>query len=696
MLKDRIISSEREAAALRDSLKAGLHKLKSAAKKIAVLNKKIEISRIEYITLERRLHGEIDIRKEDEEYAEFLNNDVLSVCKNYKVLESQLYNETCRSNAKEEKNVKLAARIEELQTQATEAHLKLVAQSQELVDIKQKIEVSEQALMRLQGELSSVYNSTIWRASTPIRAIGRRLPTSLRRLLRRGLELVWWTVTLKLRSRLKSVRQSRAMAFAQVAIEPQVMQSEIALVTEPAVAVEAVILHEVPEASEKFESEKDALDLVVTEARTPDPVEAKPCGAFWEFSPDILSKAEERLARFKPFEAHRYAEMHQDLIGPNFSPAGHVVRFGGQEGRKLFQDDAVARAIGGLITNAEEIKADSKFPADAVQRVALGVYYNTQGNIFMKEIAEDLVADLRTCGANVQLLDETTAKDARPPVCLFVAPHEFYYIGEGTSWLRDDIVMQSFMLNTEQIQTSWFGRALPYLLICRGVIDICGQSAQLLAQTGIEAVVLRQGLPHPVKGLEPEDLEHPLFKILPHPAKNLKNQALTWDERVLDMSFFGAATPHREKFFARHASCFAAYKAFLYCRRSRTPLIVGGRDGGLTRLAAHVVAHSKISLNIHRDEFSYFEWHRIVKLGIYAGSIVVSEPCLPYKGFTPGVNYFEETSRYIPDLIDWLLKTPDGKNAAQKVRENNEALLRNFPAPRQTMAQVANMLWRGW
>ena len=35
-------------------------------------------------------------------------------------------------------------------------------------------------------------------------------------------------------------------------------------------------------------------------------------------------------------------------------------------------------------------------------------------------------------------------------------------------------------------------------------------------------------------------------------------------------------------------------------------------------------------LNLHRDEFSYFEWHRVMMMGIEQGALVLSEPCFPF------------------------------------------------------------------
>lgn len=520
----------------------------------------------------------------------------------------------------------------------------IAALQTKLATLHQKSEQDQERITYLQTQLAQLQNATLWRALAPIRALARKMPAPLRHLTRRILKLIWWSVTLQLPAKLKARRARSSAASADVSL-----------------------------AWRPFAALSDT--------------------NFSTFQSNLLSDAVEKLRRFPPFEAQHYIEMHPDLINLNITPEKHIICCGSQEGRKLFSDEAVARAIGSLNLTLQETPPQIKFPSDAVRTIPIGVYYNNQGNIFMKEIAADFAADLEACGAHVQLMDETAPKEARPPICLFVAPHEFFLIGRGKEWVREDIITKSFMLNTEQVQTNWFSKALPYLLMARGVVDICNQSAQLLMQAGVKAVEMQQSLLHLPEGLREQDHDYPLFKILPAAAKRPANPSIDWKERPLDINFFGAITPHRDKFFARHAGRFAAYESFIYCRRAKTPLSLDSTDGVLTRLAAHVAAHSKLSLNIHRDEFGYFEWHRIVKLGLYAGSIVISDPCLPHKGFVAGVHYFEENLRYIPDLIDWLLKTRAGQEAGDKMRATNEALFKNPPSPTESLAEIAQMLW---
>lgn len=469
---------------------------------------------------------------------------------------------------------------------------------------------------------------------------GDGISDPLRRLVRRSAKLVWWAVTFKLGSKLRA-----------------------------------------------------HLDRDITSQRFSATEKTGHASAFPLFASHVLDEAEKRLERFAPFDSAQYFAMHGDVAslgGQN--AAWHAVRYGGQEGRALFRDEAVACAIGMVARELTPVVQNGLFPLVA-RTVPLGIYCSSQGDSFTIEIARDLASALCAAGGNVRLLDETASIDDRPSICLFIAPHQFFFLGQGTGWLREEIVTGSFMLNTEPPHTIGFSRAMPHLMMARGVVDIHAQTARLLSNAGVEALSVQFGLLNPPSELRQEDRTHPLFRVLPKAAQGSAAKALAWENRSLDVSFLGTKSPARERFFARHAARFAEYEAFLYCSSNRMPLAAKG--GVLTRIATHIAMHSKISLNIHRDEFGYFEWYRIVKMAIYTGSIVVSDACLPHSGFVAGVNYFEENHRYIPDLIDWLLRSEEGRAAAQQVLANNEALFRRAPSREETLGPIANFLWRG-
>ncbi len=337
-----------------------------------------------------------------------------------------------------------------------------------------------------------------------------------------------------------------------------------------------------------------------------------------------------------------------------------------------------------------EIEDDSDLPDLLADVNHIGIYVSSHGNVFMVDLADDLASDLRSAGVRVDVLDERSDIESRPPTCLFVAPHEFFTLGRGSDWVRTDILSEGFMFGTEQLQTNWFTLSLPFILMSRGMLDICAQTASLFERLAMATLHVLPGARHRPPPLTERDRDHPLFGVLPPTARSDIDPSLPFAARPIDISFFGTSSPRRDAFFARNAAFFADYETFNYNRRpGRGPIRSEGEDGALTRLAGHVSGHSKITLNIHREEFGYFEWHRMVRLGMCTGSLVVSDPCLPHPDFVANEHYLQENARHIPDLLEWLLKTEDGASEANRVRANVDLLL---TCSFETNHSVARML----
>lgn len=381
------------------------------------------------------------------------------------------------------------------------------------------------------------------------------------------------------------------------------------------------------------------------------------------------ARAIARLRGFPGFSGSAYLALNPDIGPLVIDPAAHALFRGSCAGRQLFRPERLARALGESVRAValpEGRDADLDLLRAKLPRIA--VFASAQGNVFMQEIADDLASDLAAAGVDVMQHDETE-QPRKLSLGIFVAPHEFFVLGRGPEWIREDVFARAVMLNTEQVQTHWFAQALPFLLSARGVIDLSAQTCALLAQTGLPTLQLT--LAPRVAGpcLAPGDRRHAMFRVLPVAARRDPDPATPFAARALDVAFFGASTPQRDAFFARNAPFFAAHECFLYCRQPRHgPMRANSDDEVLARLARHVGGHARISLNLHRDAFGYFEWHRIVRLAMTMGSVVVSEPCLPHPGFRPGTHYFEAPSRLIPELLEWLLHTEDGRDAAERVR----------------------------
>lgn len=406
--------------------------------------------------------------------------------------------------------------------------------------------------------------------------------------------------------------------------------------------------------------------------------------------------AVDRLRRFPGFSGAAYLALNPDLRWLVHNPAAHALFHGACAGRPLFRPERLARALGEVRAPVGVAAAPADLAALRARAPRVGVLVSSHGNVFMRDIADDLAADLAATGVAVERMDELAPPSRKPPLSIVVAPHEFFVLGAGRGWIREDVMAQAVMLNTEQAQTRWFALALPFVLAARGVIDLNAQMCGLFAAAGLPTLQITPASSHAGPVLDAADRRHPLFRVLPAAARADPDPATPFADRPLDIAFFGAATTQRSAFFARHAAFFAGYESFLYCRpQARGPIRGDGADGALSRIARHVGGHARITLNLHRDEFGYFEWHRVVRLGLAMGSVVVSEPSLPHPALRAGEHFFEAPSRQIPELIEWLLRTADGRRAAASVQAAARCTLAETFAPARNGARLLNFLLDG-
>ncbi len=524
---------------------------------------------------------------------------------------------------------------------------------------------NEVALLR--GRLDAVLSSTIWRATAPIRFLGRRLAPSLRRLSR-GL--------LSHTGRAFGLLPARGSGRGPAVIETEAGAAAMGRIDEGAARAFG------RDCESPARLERHPLLQAMTE-------------------PTIL-KAIARLERFPPFESSDYRTLYPDVAAGQWAPSQHFIRFGAFEDRQCSRPEHVARVLAELAgergreadkaeKDRRRFESEAEIAGLASRSPPIAIYVSSQNNIFMKEIAEDMAADLESLGVAVGLRDENSSIEDRAPLSLFLAVDEFFLSGRGREWIRDDVIATSFMVGVEQIQEQWFASYLPLLLMSRGAIDICPQIATLLGTTGLPSFHFVPAPRAGARALTAADRSHPLFRVLPAKAKTDPEFRTPFLERPLDISFFGTATERRDRFFARNAAFLSAYDACIHLRRpERGP--IKSEEGAFTRLARHICGQSKIMLNLHLQELPYFEWHRMVHLGMASGSVVVSEPCLPSRDFIPGVHYLEERARHIPDLVEWLIESEEGRREAERIRGNVGALLFDVSRGRQNAARLLEFL----
>ncbi len=309
-------------------------------------------------------------------------------------------------------------------------------------------------------------------------------------------------------------------------------------------------------------------------------------------------------------------------------------------------------------------------------RIRVAVYVNSGGNFFHAELADLLAHGLETSGAfDVSRRNETEEPALDVDEHIVVAPHEFFGLGSGARFGEERyraFRRRCTLFLAEQPGTTHFALCLPYAAEARLILDLNPASAEALRKLGMRSRFFPAGY---VKEFAPFSRRQPVPKdgaeagLSFAGARDRADDAAVRDPRPIDILFTGVLTPRRAAFFSRHAAFFASKRCFFSLPTPLTPLRSGVPSALPTVEATALSQRAKILLNIHRDRRPYFEWHRVVIRGFWQKALVVTEPVELPPGFEAGVHLFEAELDRIPELLQWLLETADGRASAKCVRE---------------------------
>jgi hypothetical protein len=420
-------------------------------------------------------------------------------------------------------------------------------------------------------------------------------------------------------------------------------------------------------------------------------------GRIAAYDPHLVRK---RLSNWPLFDPKLYRHLNPDLPDDDSGLTDHFANQGLWEERSFTKE---TRLVADLMGLGRPTAFDLDTPLAAISaskllKMDLGVYVNSGSNFFMRELARLLSAGLRRLGLKVTEGDETTPHENRRKHTIVVAPHEFFLLGAGKAWARGDAVADAVMLSTEQPQTQWFIKSLPYLLSCRGILDLCWQTSAAFDAAGVPSSFYMPGMaeaPWTARIAGAEVLENVLVASLPQAALDFRATEGPLFARPLDVTFMASASPIRDDFFSRHLATLRELQMVLIYRRPSHGVPKGyAPDEHVTGVNDFILRRSKILLNVHRDALGYFEVHRIGMQGMWNGCAVVSNACLPHPYFVGNEHYFEETLDRIPKLIQWLIRTPEGREEAERVRAAALAQYAVVGNERMQSLRVANFIAR--
>jgi hypothetical protein len=372
------------------------------------------------------------------------------------------------------------------------------------------------------------------------------------------------------------------------------------------------------------------------------------------------------------FDREAYVARYPDVAKSGLDPLHHYMRYGIQAGFNCTSLGTIARLWREVLL---EKPATPSTPAlDNPGRYKAAVYVSSLGNFFMTEIADVIMCGLREAGVEARRLSEKDTPLAGTTHHIVVAPHEFFVLGDGRKWATDDFVSRAVLFSTEQIQTQWFARSLVYLLRAKAVADMNQQTAAILRRGGVKAICVQPG-----HAITFAPFAAPVALPTSRALDSLSPEVRTFDvtqpafaARPIDLLFLGSTSPKREKHLAAFAPKLAKLNTFIYATRMTRPLTGEASPTASPEVTAALLQRSKILLNIHRDEYTYFEWWRLMQ-AFWNRTLVVTEPCFPHPLYKPGIHYLEEAPRHLPHLVEWLVRTPEGQAKAEEIRARAHA-----------------------
>ncbi|NJM56873.1 MAG: hypothetical protein HC857_04740, partial [Synechococcales cyanobacterium RU_4_20] len=402
-----------------------------------------------------------------------------------------------------------------------------------------------------------------------------------------------------------------------------------------------------------------------------------------------------------PFFSHElYLDENPDVAATGVCPLEHYLAFGAREGRVAFSAQQFAHLLYEPTTlDADYLACIQDHPVGTncvrpvqgqmvqttIQTQTFGVYCSSIGNYFIGEIADFIAAALERCGYRAVRLSEQDLPPDNVDGHIIVAPHEFFYLGEGVQRAgQKDWWSGAIMVNVEQPQTTWFSKAFHFLRKARLILDINVKSAAILRELGLPTQWLPLGYLEnyqPFVGSEALPDLLALRSLSPQVRRQRPAIDAPLSERPIDLHFVGTLNPRREQFFARSASWLHQYRCFLHIPPMGDPLIQGQGQALNTEAVIGLSRRSKILLNVHRDELPYFEWHRIVFHGLWQNTLVVTEACHDVPGLEPNVHFVSCSLEEMAERIGWLLRSPEGQVEAERFLDGS---------PAQVIAPVAD------
>lgn len=393
-----------------------------------------------------------------------------------------------------------------------------------------------------------------------------------------------------------------------------------------------------------------------------------------------------------------YVSENEDVKDAGVDPVKHYFQWGFFEGRL----PCSVQHLETFIENKLKSSAYQHYPeaneyeffSGEGSPLEIGICFNSDGNFFFKEIANHLNGALLEAGHQVICVDHNEILDTDCDFYFLVAPHEAYSLAEDNtlySFFKEKMPKVAYFL-TEQPQTTFFLKQLPYLFDNVQLVEMNLEGAKYLRSLNLNSHYLPLGYF--------ENLDYSSQKSFSDSSSGmyLSRKVKDFDftksgimNRPIDVSFVGNCCPRRSEFFAEYAEFFSSIESALFLPDWNLPHSENSVATLNTNDSLALAQRSKVFLNVHRDRFNYFEWHRLVLRGMISGAVVVTEPVRSVPGFVSGIHYLECSLDEMPNLINWLLNTEEGKQKMLDVQHQAYVAIKRI-----SCSEKLNKLFAYW
>jgi hypothetical protein len=231
-------------------------------------------------------------------------------------------------------------------------------------------------------------------------------------------------------------------------------------------------------------------------------------------------------------------------------------------------------------------------------------------NAFFRELAAALCGELNELGVAARLTD--AIRPPRPGLAYVVLPpHEYVWLTWGL--LPRSVLRRTVLICAEQPGTHWFSADVKLARLGGAVFDINRAAVREFRNRGIAA-------------------EHLPIGWTDHWAR--PGAA----ERDVDLLFLGSLTKRRERLLASYAPTLSHLRSHLVISDNRRPNVATSSTFVAGERKRELLSRSKILLNVHQDERSYFEWLRVIE-AVHCGTVVVSEPSSDHAPLVEGEHF---------------------------------------------------------